>query len=243
MSDVNPNIEQEIFDTLQRILKISASSPPQVCNFTVPTKSNPFADAYPHQYSYSMSAQSPSQRSALLERVTLIISLFVVTDINERSLLFAPSELSADPILIFRCRPILRLDDTLTDLNYLSIGAFTALRTWGLYVDSVLPALSIMTIFAARVAIVMYLQVNYTPIAFGPPLWGCGATFHTSPDTTSRIWRQSTRCGIKTPVVALILRDGTVYFMLILVIQVLAIVSNQIGHVGTFDLFNCSDLN
>lgn len=174
---------------------------------------------------------------AVAERITLMVSLFLKTTTDSR------------------CVPVLRLDDTLTDLNYAAIGGFTALRLFGIGSGTWLPLVAVVIIWTARIAIAVYLQVTYTPIAFGPPLFGCGALWSTSfnkiyaLDTavnslvlasdvlllamtwvkTFSIHRQSRQIGIHTPVAALILRDGTIYFGAILVVQILAIVSSQQG--------------
>jgi len=181
--------------------------------------------------------------TAVAERITLLTSLFLRTlDDN-------------------RCVPVLRLDDSLTDLSYASIGAFTALRLYGIY-NELWPALLILGIWVTRISIAIYLQVRYDPIAFGPPLWGCGAAFLPSQDTVQRLdttnnslvlasdallliltWvktlgiqRTSTRLGMYAPLSTLLLRDGTMYFATILFIQVFAIISSQVG--SSFILFD-----
>ncbi|KAK7685564.1 hypothetical protein QCA50_011431 [Cerrena zonata] len=46
---------------------------------------------------------------------------------------------------------------------------------------------------------------------------------------TVGIRRKSMRLGVYTPLVSLLLRDGTLYFGAILIVQILAIVSSQVG--------------
>jgi len=176
---------------------------------------------------------------AIAERITLLVSLFYQAPFNEDK----------------KCAPVLRTDDTLTDLNYAAIGAFTALRLFGIYGLAWMPMIFIALLWIARLTIAVYLQVTYIPTSFGPPLWGCGAVFTPSPDTVYRLdttanvlmlasdvvlvvltWiktfeirKSSSRFGFKTPLATLLLRDGTVYFLVILVIQIFAIVSSQIG--------------
>lgn len=83
---------------------------------------------------------------ALAERITLMVSLFLVT-IDDK-----------------RCAPVLRLDDTLTDLSYLSIGAFTGLRLLGIFGKAGIPVAIIALIWIARLVIAMVcLSPRYSP--------------------------------------------------------------------------------
>ncbi|KAL4246677.1 hypothetical protein ABKN59_008872 [Abortiporus biennis] len=154
-----------------------------------------------------------------------------------------------------RCVPVLRIDDILNDLNLAAVGAFTALRLFGIYGMAWSLLMLIVIIWAARITLTVYTQVSYTPVSFGPPLWGCGGAFNISDDllyrfdtisnalmlasdvllivlTWVKTWsvrRSSAKFGFKTPLATLLLRDGTVYFVIILVIQIFAIISSQVG--------------
>ncbi|KAI0783711.1 hypothetical protein C8Q75DRAFT_833280 [Abortiporus biennis] len=173
------------------------------------------------------------------ERITLVVSLFVQPALGND----AP------------CVPVLRIDDILNDLNLAAVGAFTALRLFGIYGMAWSLLMLIVIIWAARITLTVYTQVSYTPVSFGPPLWGCGGAFNISDDllyrfdtisnalmlasdvllivlTWVKTWsvrRSSAKFGFKTPLATLLLRDGTVYFVIILVIQIFAIISSQVG--------------
>ncbi|KAI9062118.1 hypothetical protein FKP32DRAFT_1759258 [Trametes sanguinea] len=181
---------------------------------------------------------------AIAERITFVVSV-VIPALSNKS-----------------CVPVLRLDDSLTDISYLMFGVFVILRTRGIWGRGWLPLIFLALLTPVRTIIYIFMQTHYTPIAFGVPLYGCGAEYDLSENTfraldlTARIsatvmdstvivltWvrtlgvkRESHRLGMRTPIVTLLLRDGTIYFLVILFIQVFGIVSTNIG--STFILWD-----
>ncbi|KAI0641339.1 hypothetical protein C8Q79DRAFT_919363 [Trametes meyenii] len=169
---------------------------------------------------------------ALAERVVLMVSLFLPT-VDDK----------------YACAPVLRLDDALTDISYLMFGVFMMLRARGIWGRGNFPILFLALLTPIRPILSIYNQVHYTPLAFGAPLYGCGAIISNSIYTelgivskviglaidatvliltwirTLGVKRESHRLGLHTPLVTLLLRDGTVYFLTILLIQICGIIS------------------
>ncbi|RDX51742.1 hypothetical protein OH76DRAFT_1346339 [Lentinus brumalis] len=181
---------------------------------------------------------------AVAERIVLVISVILPTVQDKR----IQSSLCS-------CVPVLRTDDTLTDISYLMFGVFMILRVRGVWGGTWAPLLCLALLTPIRTSIAIYVQTHYTPIAFGAPIYGCGAAYNISNhkyttfgvisrlsgitiDTavllltwykTWTIKRESTRLGIHTPYVTLLLRDGTLYFLIILFIQSFGIISVSVG--------------
>ncbi|KAH9888046.1 hypothetical protein C8Q73DRAFT_748392 [Cubamyces lactineus] len=178
---------------------------------------------------------------AVAERITLVTSVFLPT-------------LQDKVRRIGYCVPVLRLDDTLTDISYLIFGIFMMLRARGIWGRGWFPIALLAFLTPVRTIVGIYAQVHYTPIAFGSPLYGCGALYSISEDEirglniTSRVssisidivvliltWvrtlglkRESRRLGLHTPIVTLLLRDAIHVGndSVILFIQVFSIVSS-----------------
>ncbi|RPD74157.1 hypothetical protein L226DRAFT_613552 [Lentinus tigrinus ALCF2SS1-7] len=174
---------------------------------------------------------------AVAERIVLVVSVVLPT-VQDKS-----------------CVPVLRLDDTLTDISYLMFGVFMMLRVRGVWGGAWAPLVFLALLTPVRTIISIYTQTHYDPIAFGGPIYGCGAVInldshrYTTVGIVSRIsglaidtavllltWyktlgikRESTRLGIHTPYVTLLLRDGTLYFLIILFIQTFGIISIAVG--------------
>ncbi|KAH8082846.1 hypothetical protein BXZ70DRAFT_1012254 [Cristinia sonorae] len=182
--------------------------------------------------------------SVLAERIVLLTTLFIHTLSDDRYSTSAP------------CVPVLRVDDTLTDLSYLSIGAFTALRLYGIYHEYWPPAL-VISIWLARVGIAIpptgpevsnnrKIFNNRTKcMNVATRLNSASNALVLSADTlllaltwvkTYRIQKTSIRLGLRAPLSMLLLRDGTVYFAAILFMQIFAIVSSEVG--SSFVLFD-----
>ncbi|KAI0074320.1 hypothetical protein K474DRAFT_1774105 [Panus rudis PR-1116 ss-1] len=193
--------------------------------------------------------------AAVVERVVLTVSLFLqATEDKVRACFSHLSIQLMRRFAQFICVAILRLDDTLTDLSYATAGGFIALRLLGIY-GSWTPTIIVGVFWVTRIARTLAIQITYTPIAFGPPLFGCGAAFGLEDTTlfavaattnslvlasdaillvltwakTLQTWRTSRGVNTGAPLASLLLRDGTVYFGIIFVFQVLAIVSSQVS--------------
>ncbi|KAL6300952.1 hypothetical protein BKA93DRAFT_799786 [Sparassis latifolia] len=181
---------------------------------------------------------------ALAERVTLVTSVFLVTN-NDQS-----------------CVPVLRLDDCLNALSSVISGVFLVLRVWGIWGRDWRPHLILVPMCLAAPICDVYVDTHYTPIAFGGPLFGCGADIHlTLRDVniisivsgtasifnnclvllltwikTYAIKRESARVGLNTPLATLLLRDGTIYFCLLVFTSIFSIIASQAG--SSFVLFD-----
>ncbi|KAI0754200.1 hypothetical protein C8Q80DRAFT_1094487 [Daedaleopsis nitida] len=196
---------------------------------------------------------------AVAERIVLVTSVVLPT-LQDKVIWIARSPPSATS----SCVPVLRLDDTLTDISYLSFGSaslalFMMLRIRGIWGSNGIPVALIALLTPIRPIISIYTQTRYTPIAFGEPLYGCGAVFDLDPlyaalgiisraaglalDTavliltwykTFGIKRGSKRLGVNTPYITLILRDGTLYFLTILFVQTFGIISVSVSDFSLF---------
>ncbi|CDO71086.1 hypothetical protein BN946_scf184844.g90 [Trametes cinnabarina] len=144
----------------------------------------------------------------------------------------------------------------LQNISYLMFGVFIMLRVRGIWGKGWFPLAFLAVLTPVRTAIYLFMQTHYTPVALGVPLYGCGAEYNlsditfraisaTTIDTTVIIltWvrtigvkRESHRLGMRTPIVTLLLRDGTIYFLVILFIQIFGVVSTTIG--STFILWD-----
>ncbi|KAI0717045.1 hypothetical protein C8Q76DRAFT_767797 [Earliella scabrosa] len=164
---------------------------------------------------------------AVAERIVLVISVVMPT---------------------VQDKVLLRLDDTLTDISYLMFGVFMMLRIRGVWGGRWTPVILIGLMTPIRPIMSIYMQSHYTPIAFGVPLYGCGAVFaidrvlYTKAAgiaidaavlvltwyKTYRIKMESRRLGLHTPYITLLIRDGEI----ILLVQILGIVS-----ISDFPLF------
>ncbi|EMD35653.1 hypothetical protein CERSUDRAFT_85618 [Gelatoporia subvermispora B] len=175
--------------------------------------------------------------AALAERATLVISVLLVTESDR----------------VRKCARVLRTDDGLMDLGNFAISAFMVMRVLGMWGRDWRPALAMMVLVVIPPLIPIYVQAHYIPIAFGPPMFGCGANFQLSGpllvdlDTGSNaVWsiaeilaimltwaktygirRDSRSLNIRTPVATLLFRDGELKVLIIL--QIFAITSLQVG--------------
>ncbi|KAI0718679.1 hypothetical protein C8T65DRAFT_637749 [Cerioporus squamosus] len=144
---------------------------------------------------------------AVAERIVLVISVVLPTVQNKS------------------CVPVMRMDDILTDISYLMFGVFMMLRVRGVWGGAWAPLLFIALLTPVRTIISIYIQTHYDPIAFGAPIYGCGAAVNIGNHnyimlsgmtidtavillTWHKTWaikRESRRVGIDTPYVTIIL--------------------------------------
>ncbi|KAH9889273.1 hypothetical protein C8Q73DRAFT_654019 [Cubamyces lactineus] len=154
---------------------------------------------------------------------------------------------STDPV--FRCGGITHTDDTLLFLNYLAFSAFTCLRVYGVWGRDWKPLLIVLPLTLVKPICTIYEATRYIPVQAGPP-FGC-VYIYTIADTsvatkattiaadailivltwikTFGIKRDSMQAGVRAPLATLVLRDGTAYFLILLVIQLVTIISNQVS--------------
>ncbi|KAI0669471.1 hypothetical protein C8Q78DRAFT_977408 [Trametes maxima] len=157
------------------------------------------------------------------------------------------------------CGALTHTDDVLSFLNYTSIASFTALRVYAVWGRDWRPLVVVLPLALVRPALLLYEYTQYTPIQAGPPFgfvsYGIKfyfyATFTDSPVSISEraasigsdtiliiltwyktfgIKRISMKTGVRTPLATLLLRDGTGYFLVLLVIQLISIITSQVGH-------------
>ena len=159
--------------------------------------------------------------SAVLERITLLTSLFLQTMDNNVSMALIIVAIQSD--LTFgrgnslclssimcispctsRCVPVLRIDDSLTDISYASIGgmwyrsyvelsaedsaqAFTALRLYGIY-NELWPAVLIGGVWVSRISIAIVSTQPFDPVWWY--LHRCSSTFRfdTCPSHSARLY-------------------------------------------------------
>ncbi|KAI0740828.1 hypothetical protein C8Q76DRAFT_689554 [Earliella scabrosa] len=152
------------------------------------------------------------------------------------------------------CGGIMHADDVFVILNYLSFAAFTILRVYGVWGRDWKPLLLIIPLTLIKPIIYAIESANYIPAQAGP-LIGCvynmtvSDLFVAQLSTASKaatiaadailivltwiktygIHKVSAQLEIRTPLATLLLRDGTAYFIILLSIQVVIIVSRQNG--------------
>ncbi|KAI0327895.1 hypothetical protein GY45DRAFT_1256050 [Cubamyces sp. BRFM 1775] len=153
---------------------------------------------------------------------------------------------------MFRCGGITHTDDTLLFLNYLAFSAFTCLRVYGVWGRDWKPLLIVLPLTLVKPICSIYEATRYIPVQAGPP-FGCVYIYTLADSVLSNVsvatkattiaadgilivltWiktfgikRDSMQAGVRAPLATLVLRDGTAYFLILLVIQLVTIVSNQ----------------
>ncbi|RPD57834.1 hypothetical protein L226DRAFT_540198 [Lentinus tigrinus ALCF2SS1-7] len=174
--------------------------------------------------------------AALIERVFFVLEVLLWNSTDET------------------CGRIDRVDDVLTIINYFAFASFTILRVYGVWGRDWKPLVIVVPLTLVRPALYIVESSNYVPIQFGPP-WGCANVYGYSNEMLAKFstvaksaniaadailialtwWKTfginkaSTRLGVRTPLATLLLRDGTAYFLILLAIQIITIVSSQIG--------------
>ncbi|KAI9059899.1 hypothetical protein FKP32DRAFT_1579041 [Trametes sanguinea] len=151
------------------------------------------------------------------------------------------------------CGGITHTDDVLLFLNYLAFSVFTCLRIYGVWGRDWKPLLLVLPLTLVKPIAGIIEVAHYTPVQAGPP-YGCVYIYHvshthlshpvsiTSKATTIAadailigltwiktfgIKRDALHTGMRTPLATLLLRDGTAYFLVLLLIQVITIISNR----------------
>ncbi|KAI1790332.1 hypothetical protein LXA43DRAFT_1062142 [Ganoderma leucocontextum] len=155
------------------------------------------------------------------------------------------------------CGRISRADDVMVTLNYFAFSAFTSLRVYGVWGRDWKPLLVVVPLTLIKPALwfsdmkLQYEIAHYSPVQGGAP-FGCFYNYTLSDVTmadlakaatiasdailicltwvkTFGINKESSRLGMRTPLATLLLRDGTAYFIVLLLVQVITIVSSQVG--------------
>ncbi|KAI0653342.1 hypothetical protein C8Q70DRAFT_927948 [Cubamyces menziesii] len=156
-----------------------------------------------------------------------------------------------------RCGGITHTDDTLLFLNYLAFSAFTCLRVYGVWGRDWKPLLVVLPLTLVKPLCSIYEATRYIPVQAGPP-FGCVYIYTLSDSLLSKyvhfsattkattiaadgilivltwiktfgIKRDSMQAGVRAPLATLLLRDGTAYFLVLLVIQLVTIISNKVS--------------
>ncbi|KAH9851145.1 hypothetical protein C2E23DRAFT_733545, partial [Lenzites betulinus] len=132
------------------------------------------------------------------------------------------------------------------------LSAFTSLRVYGVWGRDWRPLLLVLPLSLIRPLVIMVENTHYVPLQAGPP-YGCIYVWLISDATLSHIsiaakagtiaadsivviltWiktfglsRESLKTGFKTPLTTLVFRDGTAYFLILLAISIITIISNE----------------
>ncbi|KAI0800202.1 hypothetical protein C8Q74DRAFT_1235040 [Fomes fomentarius] len=154
------------------------------------------------------------------------------------------------------CGGIDRTDDVLVILNYFGIALFTVLRVYGVWAGDWKPLILVIPLTIVKPILYIIENVHYYSVQAGPP-FGC-LYIYTLPDPllaqyvfatvakattiaadavlialtwikTIGISREAKKYGFNTPLATLLLRDGTAYFLVLLLIQIVSIISSQVG--------------
>ncbi|KAI0641341.1 hypothetical protein C8Q79DRAFT_1014296 [Trametes meyenii] len=261
-SDDGESVAQEVLDSLSRLLVenycIVASSVLLFVDWGM-TFTDEVQRIWGRRFTGATAVFLLTRYVAVAERIVLVTSVFLPTLEDKRcACVLAKFQTHWSIRWKSSCVPVLRLDDTLTDISYLMFGVFMMLRMRGIWGRGWTPIVFLALLTPVRTVITLYTQVNYIPIAFGAPLYGCGAVFKLSDDSikaaaalaidttvlvftwvrTFSMKRESYRLGLETPLVTLLLRDGTIYFVIILFVQVFSIVSDSAGSASDYILWD-----
>ncbi|KAI0941891.1 hypothetical protein AcV7_002456 [Taiwanofungus camphoratus] len=258
-ADNDPNVEQQILAAYSRLVVenycIMASAALLFFDFCI-TFTTEVQRIWSRRFSGATIIFLIVRYAALAERITLVTSVLLRATLDQRYVLVGIRKLTnIHHVMLRSCVPVLRLDDSLTSLGKLVNGAFIVLRIRGIWGSDWRPFLLLAPLCLIPPIVSIYLQVEYIPIAFGPPLYGCGALYIASSETIDNLriaanaaaiasntivlfltwaktyWisRESSRLGWNTPLITLLLRDGTLYFMLFLLIEILDIIGYGLG--------------
>ncbi|KAL1937879.1 hypothetical protein VTO73DRAFT_12772 [Trametes versicolor] len=87
------------------------------------------------------------------------------------------------------------------------------------------PLLVVLPLSLVRPILLIYESAHYVPFQGGPP-FGCFEFSFVSDADLSQM-------GFRTPLATLLLRDGTAYFLISLIVEIVTIVSNSMGEDNT----------
>ncbi|KAL1937856.1 hypothetical protein VTO73DRAFT_12749 [Trametes versicolor] len=108
---------------------------------------------------------------------------------------------------------------------YLATAAFITFRVYGIWGREWKPlVLAVPVSFYSALALA-YESARYTPVQGGPP-FGC-VEFSYVPDIVLYIY--SWKAGFSTPLATFLLRDGTVYFLVLVTCQVLPFITISVS--------------
>ncbi|KAH9852393.1 hypothetical protein C2E23DRAFT_868846 [Lenzites betulinus] len=215
MSSDDEDVTQQIFDAYSRILVenycIIASSVLLFAD-TLMTLTREVQRIWQRRFTGATAVFLITRYVAVAERIVLLVSLFLPT-VEDAALRGSDSPSS--------CVPVLRLDDTLTDISYLMFGVFLILRARGIWGRGWGPLIILSLLTPIR----PILSISNPPRIGGPP--GRSSTHAVIVGIASRAaglaldatvlvltWartigmkRESRRLGLHTPLVTLLLRD------------------------------------
>ncbi|EJF60686.1 hypothetical protein DICSQDRAFT_137227 [Dichomitus squalens LYAD-421 SS1] len=139
-------------------------------------------------------------------------------------------------------------------LNYLAFAAFTTLRVYAVWGRDWKPLLLVVPLTLAKPVLQIYEATHYSPVQAGAP-FGCLLGWTISDALLTKVtiiaqattiaaeailigltWmktfginRDSLRLGVRTPLATLLLRDGTAYFIILLLLEIVTLVTSNIG--------------
>ncbi|TBU33978.1 hypothetical protein BD311DRAFT_773874 [Dichomitus squalens] len=139
-------------------------------------------------------------------------------------------------------------------LNYLAFAAFMSLRVYAIWGRDWKPLLLVVPLTLAKPVLQIYEATHYSPVQAGVPSgcllgWTISDALLTKFTTIAQattiaaeailigltwmktfgINRDSARLGVRTPLATLLLRDGTAYFIILLLLETVTLVSSNIG--------------
>ncbi|KAI0353399.1 hypothetical protein OH77DRAFT_627554 [Trametes cingulata] len=101
------------------------------------------------------------------------------------------------------------------------VALFASLRVYAIWSRDWRPALPVLLLALITPASNMYLDIIGTPIPAPRPSFGCAIQTNVAPELYSQ---SATRTDAGTSLVTLLLRDGTVYFLLLLILNIAQII-------------------
>ncbi|KAI0827781.1 hypothetical protein BC628DRAFT_1502229 [Trametes gibbosa] len=143
--------------------------------------------------------------SAVIERIFFVLEVLVWN--------------STDKTFVSQCGRITHTDDALLFINYLSFAAFTTLRVYGVWGKDWRPLLLVLPLSLIKPLVIMAGTIAAD-----------GVVVILTWIKTFEIIKQARKARHKAPLATMLLRDGTAYFLILLVIQIITIVSNEIGN-------------
>ncbi|KAI0629550.1 hypothetical protein C8Q77DRAFT_1161150 [Trametes polyzona] len=148
--------------------------------------------------------------SAMVRRVVYLLEVFVWR--------------SSDQERCQACSTIVHTDNVLLIINDLATSALISLRVYSVWGRDWRPLLIAVPVSSANAFILIYENWHYTPLQAGRPfgciyIWALPANTLSSGEMTFDIVLSSMQDGFRTPLATLLLRDGTVYFLILLTVQ------------------------
>ncbi|KAI0351959.1 hypothetical protein OH77DRAFT_1523652 [Trametes cingulata] len=146
------------------------------------------------------------------------------------------------------CGGLSHTDDILLILNFIFASGFIILAIYGIWGRDWRPLVVLLPLSLMRPITEVFEAKGYTPMQAGPPYGAHPACYRLSYIAESstipayalliiftwiktvRIKRDAVEVGMRSPLLTLLLREGTVYILILLTFEIVSLVLNQTGN-------------